>query len=61
MIFLAKHIGLYRPKFVERFERCSNGYWVPCYGLEPLRAKLFGIRVPVEWAFDLMLRAGLVK
>jgi hypothetical protein len=50
MSFIRRHITLYRPTFVSGFIPSVHGGWEVCYGTGPLRARLFGIRIPVRWA-----------
>lgn len=46
--FCAKHLVSYRVPYLMGFNDCF-----PVYALGPLRARLFGIRVPVLWAYDM--------
>lgn len=56
-LFLAKYITIYRPSYVQSIHKNSDGSWTPNYGLGWLRAKLFGVRVPILWALDLVCTA----
>ena len=47
-------ITLYRPSSVQGLAPTPDG-WVVIYRLGDLRAKVFGIRVPVLWALDQVL------
>lgn len=57
MVNLAKYIELYRPQYVAGID--EFGYVK--YELGHLRAKLFGIRVPVLWALDRLTIAAILK
>lgn len=50
---------IYRPQYVSGIE-WDGSNWIPSYGLGPLRARLFGIRVPILWAWDAMIFAGKI-
>jgi len=58
--FFSNYVALYHPEYVTGFQRCNDGYWMACYGMGPLRASLFGVRVPVIWAFELLIKTGKV-
>jgi hypothetical protein len=57
---IARRIVLYRPQYLMGLERCADGY-TPRYELGDLRARLFGVRVPIHWALDQQHRAGCLK
>ena len=58
---MARFIKLYRPTYLQSLERQADGCFVPNYTLGPLRARIFGVRVPVLWACDRLIAAGLLK
>lgn len=51
---LYPYLSLYRPMRLDGVQY-SQGSWIPIYSLGDLRARLFGIRVPVLWALDKIL------
>lgn len=59
MCWIARRIVIYRPEYIQTIA-WSNG-WLPTYTLGPLRAKVFGIRIPILWAWDWMCFAGVIK
>ena len=68
--FFGRHVTLYRPRYVtgfkwnERWMLPELGFtepcWSPTYRVGDLRARVFGVRVPVCWAFDHAILAGAV-
>lgn len=65
--FIGEHICLYRPKYVIGIQQVDLTFmglgrqWMPQYELGPCRARVFGVRIPILWAFDCMIFAGKLK
>jgi len=59
-ILLARFIVLYRPEYLMTLTPDASG-WHPGYELGPLRARLFGVRIPTLWAFESQIAAGMIK
>lgn len=52
--WLGRNVMLYRPTLVVHLEESFTGDWFPVYEAGPLRAKIFGVRVPLLWALGLI-------
>jgi hypothetical protein len=65
--WVAPRTVLYRPQFIDGFNYYKEGpwggppVWMASYSMGPLRARVCGIPIPVEWAFENMVVCGVVK
>lgn len=54
--YLARHLVIYRPTYTSGFVQMGAG-WTPTYRVGDLRAQLFGVRVPILWAMNILARS----